>query len=156
MAKAAVLSFLMVAFLSCKGQRKGTVGTQENGPDPEAAISLVVSDYHQVVGNERTWVIKNRKELQKFYSELNKTRKPALPVPKVDFGQNMLLVHFYQASDSGTPPRLSVLRKTGDTLFLAERGNGPSHRGGREKLVPFSIYLMPKSEGTIVVEPRID
>lgn len=149
----ALLFFLVFAFFSCKGQRKGAVGPEENRRASETVLTLLLSDYHQAGDREAISVIRDFKELQKFYSELNTTRKPGLRPPQVDFEENMLLVYF---PDKGTMHRLSVLRESKDSLFLVEKLDASLGEGPSGSLAPFSIYLLPKSQQALVVEPHID
>ncbi|NNE77316.1 MAG: hypothetical protein HKN31_09620, partial [Pricia sp.] len=85
---------LVLIFLSCNGQKKSAMATEgANNQNTDERLSLVVSDMYAPTEAVETLVIKDAKSLQKFYSKVNRTRKPGLPVPEIDFSKEMVVVH---------------------------------------------------------------
>src|SRR5690606_26060953 len=74
----------LVCLLSCKAQKQ--LGDQIEG------LVLLEQDGYSGIETFETRVIRDTKSLNKFYTQINKTRKPGLPVPMVDFSQEMVLV----------------------------------------------------------------
>ena len=60
----------------------------------EKMENLVLADFDSFSNVEvyETTVIKDAKSLSKFYAGINKTRKPGLPVPIVDFSKEMAIL----------------------------------------------------------------
>ena len=79
---------MLACLLSCKAQKK------ENTPigEPLTELSLVDHESFTSIDSFETRVIRDAKSLNKFYREINKTRKPGLPVPMVDFSKDMLVL----------------------------------------------------------------
>ncbi len=85
--------FIFAIILSCNGQKKAAL---DNGDDKKAGsekLTLLLADNYSGSEVEETMIIKDAKALQRFYSKINRTRKPGLPVPDVDFTKEMILVH---------------------------------------------------------------
>ena len=83
-----ILFFVIVSLVSCKAQN--TIPKQS--PQQDADIELIDQDGYSGILEYETIVIKDAKSLNKFYSKINRTRKPGLPVPMVDFSKNMIVV----------------------------------------------------------------
>ncbi|GLU44883.1 hypothetical protein Musp01_25070 [Muricauda sp. NBRC 101325] len=74
--------------LSCKAQKDSQI---ETGHKFENLV-LLAHDNYSNIGEYQTQIIRDQKTLQKFYSQVNKTRKPGLTVPIIDFSKEMLIL----------------------------------------------------------------
>ena len=73
---------ILFLFFACNGQKKTTM---QNNEASSNQLQLIVSDDYSGAEVSETLVITNLKELQLFYSKINMTRKPCLPLPDVNF-----------------------------------------------------------------------
>ena len=86
------LTLIIFAILfSCKGQKKAAMENGDGQNDDSGSLTLVLQDNYSGSITPDTLIIKDRKTLQKFFSKVNRTRKPGIPVPEVDFAQEMIL-----------------------------------------------------------------
>lgn len=76
--------FLMM-LVACKGQSASAASVQ-------GTMQLVLRDYYGGYENDTAWVVKNDKDLHRFMAQVNKTRKPGLPIPEVDFSEYLVLI----------------------------------------------------------------
>lgn len=120
------LSFLLIALATCNAQKKS---------GDETRLTLIVGDRYSGVEKAEAMIIKDAKSLQKFYSIINRTRKPGLPVPDVDFSKETVVVYCSGITEDGTMPYLYVTDETAEKIVL-----------GVEKVVKdanFSALTMP-------------
>ena len=76
--------FVLLLFLvSCNAQKKTVAySTKDNGKAP---LELLLRDNYSGLKTPQILVIKEPTALRDFYSQINKTRKPGLAIPNVDF-----------------------------------------------------------------------
>ena len=139
--------------LSCKAQK------ESNSPMGEKMENLVLADFDSFSNVEvyETTVIKDAKSLSKFYAGINKTRKPGLPVPIVDFTKEMAILVCLGEQKGKTKPVLSKLNETEDELVIAleimveieeETTIQPTY-------FPFYLYKLPLVDKVITLQ-KID
>ena len=139
------LSF--VCLLSCKAQKQ--LGDEIEG------LVLVEQDGYSGIETFQTRVIRDTKSLNKFYSQVNKTRKPGLPVPMIDFSQEMVLVVCLGEQQGKQSVLLSKTGETASELFIAVQlsdVNIGESAGVQVISSPFYLYKMPLTEKTIVFQ----
>ena len=71
--------------------------TNENTLD----ITLLTEGTHGGFKDAKTLIIKDPKELQEIYSQINMMRRPGLPIPEIDFENEMVIVLFMGEKTSG-------------------------------------------------------
>jgi hypothetical protein len=87
--------------------------------------------------------------LESFYSQINRTRKPGLPVPEVDFEREMVLLVILGEQAGEKTVTLSTIEETAlEVTLIVEIGEDPaayqdSGPGARPILQPFYLYKMP-------------
>jgi len=141
--------FIIVAImLSCNGQKK----MAEQQPANEIGqLTLVDQNNYSGADSTETMVITNAKALKSFYSRINRTRKPGLPVPEIDFSKNMVIVLCSSDEVSNNGYGLSVIEETDIEMVF-----GRSKMAKKEKATlssnptplvnPFFVYKMPLTE----------
>lgn len=82
-----IIVFVIITLASCKAQN---VVTEQFAQDED--IVLIDKDDFSGILEYDNMVVKDSKSLKRFYSQINKTRKPGLPVPIVDFSENMVII----------------------------------------------------------------
>ena len=132
-------------FLSCKGQKKVIENTHQSS---DGRLVLLVQDAFFPTDSLETHVIKDAKTLNAFFRTVNKTRKPGLPVPLVDFGDEMVLVACMGEMEGDVEPKLEILEENQKQLDIGiEIDKKPS--AASLNTYPFCVYRMPKTEKSI-------
>ncbi len=130
---------LVFCLFSCKAQK-------ELAGDKIEGLELVAEDGYSGIREYETMVIQDTKSLNKFYSQVNKTRKPGLPVPMVDFSKEIAIVVCLGKQRGERRPLLSKIHETEDELTLAvELSDSKSiqNEATAPTLYPFYLYKMP-------------
>ena len=145
------LLLLLLVFATCNGQKKMTDNaTQEESQASETGLKWVASDAYSGTDQAKTLIIKDAKGLQKFYSQINRSRKPGLPVPEIDFSKEIVIVRCSGKTDNGTLPILYVKDQTKGELVLGIRNTDKKYDSSAIT-TPFTLYRMPVTERKIVV-----
>lgn len=147
--------FLILLFASCKCPKQAT----DRGGQEEAAanaLTFVMSDSYGGLEVENLQVFRSQGGLQKFFAGVNKTRKPGLPVPQIDFSKNIVLVYSAGLTSQGTALELvSLGEKEGRILLEAKKEGGETLSASAAALTqPFTIYTMPRSDKELVLQGR--
>ncbi|CAM3344214.1 hypothetical protein [Zobellia roscoffensis] len=140
---------LILLFSSCKGQEK-SVGKDEESKVGDQ-LQLVESDNYSGSDAEEFLVISEIKTLQKFYSNVNRTRKPGLPIPQIDFTKEILIIYCAGKQQNSFEPILSIKSETKNTLVLAIENSNVIHTS-TSTTTPFSIYKLPLTKKEIILE----
>lgn len=126
--------------------------------DPkDEKMVLVDQNSYSGVDSTETMVIKSSKALKSFYSRINRTRKPGLPVPEVDFTKNMVVILCSSEENYTETKRISVLNETDSDIVIGmkdtKKGSVEDPKGNIDYQVrPFFVYKMPLSEKQISFE----
>ena len=138
---------LLTVLLACNGQKKAVMdeSSQESANSP---LNFVMQDNYAGAETPVTHVIKSQKELAKFFSGVNRTRKPGIPVPEVDFSKHLVVIYCAGNAGNGTIPTLKVAEATGAEMIL-EMTNKTADKGKSNTVSPFSLYTLPLTPKTI-------
>jgi len=147
-----LLLVILMIFSSCNCQKKAAMNNEEDTNIHNEKLTLLLQDNYSGSDVSETLVIKDAKELKSFYSKINQTRKPGLPVPEVDFTKEIILVHCSGLRKSNVaPPSLSVLEETDEELVLETTNGKVEQKGGDSaEISPFSVYKMPLTSKKII------
>ncbi len=144
----------MLCAVSCKGAKKtamentATLKTFTGG-----SIELVVQDFHGGSASPETLLISDAKTLKAFFLNVNRTRKPGLQVPEIDFGDEMVLVYCSGVQTDGALPDIYVAEETDSQLILAVKDTPQLENALNGATVsPFSLYKMPITDKKIIVD----
>ena len=142
-----------ITLFSCKSQKNGS-DAEMSELEKEMPVTLVVSDLYGGTESPEMQVIRKESELKAFYAKINRTRKPGLPVPEIDFKREMVLVYCTGKTSSPRVPELYPVEKTDGELLLAEKSekNPQETPENSAKLLPFGLYKMPVTDKNIVLE----
>lgn len=150
-----IISILFVLVSSCNGQKKTIT---ENASDSQlnqenTAMVLLLQEEYSEFDVTETLVIKDQKNLKSFYSKLNRTRKPGLPVPLIDFEKEMVIIHCNGKQSSIGMASLSMGKESDSEILLFSKHNVQSSDTNTAIVGhPFCVYKMPLSTKKIVVE----
>ncbi|MEZ4811222.1 MAG: hypothetical protein R2819_12750 [Allomuricauda sp.] len=138
---------LWACLLSCKAQKKeGSISGNSND------VVLIAHDAYSGITEYQALVIKDTKSLNKFYSQINRTRKPGLPVPMVDFTTEMVVVLCMGEQRGEWVPTLIKSEQTEDNILMTIELPYAEHKDKMDNLpvsYPFYLYKMPYSSKSI-------
>lgn len=113
-------------------------------------IEKIVTENYSGFEEEQLMLIKDKAALLSFYGHVNRTRKPGLEPPVVDFKKEMLLVWCGSETDSELP-ELEISTTTDQVTVRKKRSKKTSKKEGRS-VRPFMIYKMPMSAKTLRIK----
>ncbi|WP_155600316.1 hypothetical protein [Zobellia amurskyensis] len=144
-----ILLIIVLFFSSCKGQEKGI--RNERGVQTEERLLLVESDNYSGSDEEEFIVVTDMKTLQKFYSKVNRTRKPGLPLPQIDFTKELLIIYCAGKRKNSYEPRLFVANESENELVLGVM-NENKKETSTSITTPFSVYRLPLTQKEIILQ----
>ncbi|WP_435625397.1 hypothetical protein [Flagellimonas sp.] len=135
--------------ISCKSQKQSAVDEQTETP---SEIVLIDSDEYSNIFEWETQVIRDMKSLAKFYSKINKTRKPGLPVPTIDFSKHTALIVCAGEQKPNSKMLLSYGKKQDNQLTINIKTD--SEKNSKEPQItvvtyPFYLYTIPLTDKSI-------
>lgn len=144
--------FLLLLFASCKCPRQAV--DQSGQEETQAApLTLILTDSYGGAEGESLQVFRSQGALQKFFAQVNKTRKPGLPVPVIDFAKNVVLVYSPGKRPAGHLPGLVTLgEKEGNILVGANKEAEQTNNASAALTQPFAIYTMPRTDKEVVLQ----
>lgn len=151
----ACICILSIVLLSCNGQKKPAMGnevaksqTQTMVNDP---LTFILQDSYAGTDTEETLVIRNEKSLRSFFSKINSTRKPGIPVPMVDFSKELIVVYCSGSQQGEGMPRLEMVEET-DTEMTLQMSLETTQKlkNSTATISPFSVYKMPLTSKSVV------
>ena len=146
-----IVCFLLAAFNACKSQKKVeplAMMSQEESP-----IILLLSDNYGGTATAHFRVIRDQSALKKFFVSINKTRKPGLPVPEIDFTREMVVLYCPGETRDGQLPALFEKNDMQDSLVLGIRPLPTKIDASNAPIVmPFSLYKMPLTDKMVVLD----
>lgn len=77
-------------------KNENNVDKQEN-----TNVTILAEGSHGGFKDAQSLVIKDQKGLQKIYTQINMTRRPGLPIPEIDFENEMVIALFMGEKNSG-------------------------------------------------------
>lgn len=140
---------------SCNGQKKvSQENTRESSSlKAETPLTILIQDDYSGAETAETLVVRDAKTLKKFFAKVNRTRKPGLPVPEVDFSKNMVIIYCAGTQNEVRSLRLSIMEETDEKIVLEPMPH-ISNKGTDVGTVtsPFCVYSIPFTEKEIIVK----
>lgn len=138
------LVILVCLTVACKSGEKGK-------ELPE--LKLMMTDAHGGTEESGLEIIRSEGALKKYFARINRTRKPGIPVPQIDFSTYMALVYCSGRTTDTILPSLRVVSEEAEKIVLGTR----EPKVVRDSLqtaqrLPFALYLLPYSEKEIIME----
>ncbi|MEO0572448.1 MAG: hypothetical protein AAF039_12145 [Bacteroidota bacterium] len=109
MKKAALIILLLV--FSCKSQKQHV--------EIDKRLNLLVQDGYFPIENPEIQIIKDSKSLRTFFSRVNQTRKPGLPIPEVDFNTHSVLAACMGAVDTNALPIMYLKSESAEEMVIS-------------------------------------
>jgi len=148
-----IFLLVLVMMIGCKSQKNTEEKLATASTYEQEELILLLSDNYGGTEYPEIQIIKDQKALKKFFIEINKTRKPGLPVPQIDFTREMVVIYCSGKSQNITGSKL-VLRNESDTeKILGVQSNENQETTPSSAIIfPFSVYKMPLTDKRIVLE----
>ncbi len=144
------LFLLLLAILSCNSQKKSLM-PNSNGESRTDSLVLLIQDNYAPTDSVETHVIRDETALRKFFSKINMTRKPGIPVPEVDFSREMVLIFCAGTQKDAKFPPLTISHETENEVVISASDNIPIEPTAIMPYAsPFSVYKMPATKKAIV------
>lgn len=131
-----VIVITLIVLISCKAQQDVKSTSTEN-----AEFELIAFDAFSGITEYEAAMIYDAKSLQKFYSRINKTRKPGLPVPQIDFLQNMLLAVCLGEQKGEAKPLVEKSEEDDNILIAIGLGESKGEEPAQERTTSYPFYL---------------
>ncbi|GGW22106.1 hypothetical protein GCM10007383_01520 [Arenibacter certesii] len=138
--------------LSCSAQRKSASDKVDKEEEPTSSLHLVMrGDYSNSM--EPTFqVIRGEKALKMLFSHINKTRKPGIPVPAVDFKENILLFYSSGRISGQKDLELCIKKEFRDSIWVGVENKIPLKKvNSGISTTPFCIYSIPQTAKKVVL-----
>ncbi len=142
----------MLTIGACKSQEKGKAAAMEQSEQVQE-LTLVLSDNYGGSEYADFQVIRDMKTLRQFFIQVNKTRKPGLPVPDIDFTKELVLLHCPGKMRDKSATELFIMDDSSEKILLSTKEANIKQKVGNEALtMPFSLYTIPLTEKEIVFQ----
>lgn len=141
---------LFICLTSCKAQKE----TQLDSGEKDDMI-LIAQDGYSGIDEYETMVVRDVKSLNKFYTTINKTRKPGLPVPVIDFSKEIVLIVCLGEQKGQMIPKLSKTEESESEILITIEMVPPKDAKSSENQFvsyPFYIYKIPHTSKILSLE----
>lgn len=140
---------LCTFLLCCKARKEAAKAIYPK--DVDSPLTLILEDDYSGYEATESLIIENAKSLKAFFSKINRTRKPGLPVPKIDFSQETVIVFCPGIQKSGLRSRLQFVMETDDEMVFKSIEEGVVNELTFAEISPFYLYKMPLTSKKITV-----
>ncbi|MEO1486632.1 MAG: hypothetical protein AAFU57_12850 [Bacteroidota bacterium] len=107
-------------------------------------MEAILEDGYYPVDEKQALVIENEKSLKAFFSKVNRSRKPGLPVPQIDFTKEVALVVCVGAYQSEGYPKLMHPKKDGVYHIVGTKTE--KNQENTTISYPLMVYKVPRTE----------
>ena len=93
-------------------------------------------------------IIRDSKTLSSYFAQINKSRKPGLPVPKIDFNDEVVILVSSGLVNSSGIPKVSIKNETDTTIGLMLEFS-PDNQKLKGSFTPFCLYKLKSTNKEI-------
>lgn len=129
---------------SCKSTAQSNL--QESD---DIGMKLILNENYSGFEQEEYFLIKNEKELSAFYGKINRTRKPGLTPPKINFDSEMILV--WCGDSSATNYANFKVSEKDEFIELHKLKSKTFKEESKLVVSPFSMYKLPLSPKSLKI-----
>ncbi|NKI32000.1 hypothetical protein [Croceivirga thetidis] len=140
-----LLVILALTFVfACKSKQRVD---SMNPEKPKQQMELLLHDAYFLSDSLITEVVRDEKSLQKFFSKVNLTRKPGLPVPIIDFSKNDVIIVCAGKTKTKGYPILEISTEDSNQItVLIQQSDIDKSADNQAISYPFSVYVTPKTD----------
>lgn len=135
---------ISVLTFSCKSQKNSQ---DDSGMNIDNDLVLVLEDGYFASDSPLTMTINDQKSLNSFFAKVNRTRKPGLPVPIIDFTTKTVIVFCTGEQKGSERLKLVKTHETANAIEISLR----KVKSKNEAMVsyPFFVYELTKTSKAI-------
>lgn len=137
------LFLLVCLMISCKGSEQG---------QSETELTLLMTDAYGGTPESGLEIFRDEGSLKKYFARVNRSRKPGIPVPEIDFSKHIAVAYSSGQTTDTIIPSLRAVRTNQDTLMLKAQQPEQVRDSFTAVRLPFALYLLPRTEKKIVME----
>lgn len=154
MKKSILLIGMIVLFAAC-GAKQDSKTKNSGMASKSIAYEVLVQDSYGGADNPEHRVITNAQELRKVYGIINRTRKPGIEVPEIDFSANTVVAIFMgERSSGGNHIEIEKVEEHEDGIEVKTRNIKPGTGEMTTMAIthPFIFVKLPVSGKEITVK----
>ncbi|RRQ48862.1 hypothetical protein DZC72_14470 [Maribacter algicola] len=121
---------------------------QDNDENNE--MELILSGDYSGVEKEQLIKIDDQVAFEEFFGQINKTRKPGIPIPDIDFETKSVLLRLKGTSTNNKSDIALGISSNETLLFNKIKTN--SRNETTAVLTPFFIYTIPKTTKSLKIQ----
>lgn len=142
---------VLLFFMSCKAQKEASSKVNES-KNADTNLVLIASENYSGQSLPEMLIIKEPKALEKFFSKVNRTRKPGLAVPKIDFEKETIVIYCLGEQTRPLTPVIEIEKETEDQIILRALSQKTSSSGQTQEITtsPFCMYTVATADKTIL------
>ncbi len=135
---------LLVLCYACSAQQAVIANLTAPNQSTKTALILLLEERYGGPESSSTQIISSEKELKKFLGLINKTRKPGLRLPKIDFTKNQVLISCAGITSEPKTPTLEVFFEDENTIVIEEKFTKYNLSTDNKSVTsPFVMYKLP-------------
>lgn len=144
-------AWVLLFFMACNAQ-KGIGSKDQEYVNADKGLVLLLRDTYSGQAFPEPQIIKEATTLQKFFAKINKTKKPGLAVPKIDFEKEIVVVYSAGEQMGVAIPLLEIEEETLHSILLKVRYQNDLSLPGSQEITtsPFCMYTLPKTHKEII------
>lgn len=145
-----ILIILSLLGIACVGQKGVFYDNVDSSEQDSKKLQLVLEDRYSGVEQPEFQVIRDPKALKNLFLKINRTRKPGLPIPEVDFTEELLLVYCAGTKLDVGKSELVILKESLGNITIGQKERTLSKKENINAVTtPFYIYKMPLTQKEI-------
>ena len=147
-----LIGAIILLLMSCASS-KNVIEEQNNTSLPiESPFTLLMTEHYGAPSPAQNIVISDSKTLNSFFSKVNRTRKPGIPVPDIDFLKNVIIIVYSGETLNHADSVLYVLKETVTQIVLSTKLRPSKKENSTRKIInSFYMYIMPQSKKEIII-----
>ncbi len=153
MSRLVYLSVVILAVMfSCKSQKK-QIMDEESDAQALSEITMLMTDNYGGTENEELQVIRSKGELDKFFIKVNRTRKPGIKPPSIDFTKNTVLIYCPGKTTQKPSMKLQTTKKDEQRIIISpDKTEVTDNQQSTAVITPFGLYILPLTDKEISLQ----
>lgn len=147
--------FSLLLLATCKG---ADTATSEKDGNLVPFQTLITASQSNIESPQQS-IIRSQEELETIFSEINKTRKPGIPIPEIDFNKQIIaFVNLGQTSTGGYTVTVDkiLMKKEKVVIYVGGKSPKPNENVTMMLTTPFTMVKLNKQILPIVFKPAFE
>lgn len=148
--KSIVTLMAVLLLMSCKIVVPETKIDDENIP-----FQVLITISHSNFTDQKNLIVDSSEGLDEIFATINSTRKPGIPVPKVDFQkENVAVINIGERATGGHSVLVKEIIEQEDKIVIYYEENGPKAGENATMVItsPFTMFKFQKQTKPIMIE----